>query len=102
MDPENHLLDAANNPRKLVLASRSPRRRQLLAEAGFAYTLSGQSVDDGGLLSGPVDPEQWVMALAYLKAVGGAEAGLADTVVLGADTICVGPEGQLIGQPQRI
>ena len=100
MDPENHLLDAANNPRKLVLASRSPRRRQLLAEAGFAYTLSGQSVDDGGLLSGPVDPEQWVMALAYLKAVGGAEAGLADTVVLGADTICVGPEGQLIGQPR--
>ena len=94
MDPENHLLDAADNPRKLVLASRSPRRRQLLAEAGFAYTLSGQSVDDGGLLSGPVDPEQWVMALAYLKAVGGAEAGLADTA--GSDQ-----RDQVVGAPQQ-
>ncbi|MFI4871564.1 MAG: Maf family protein [Phycisphaerales bacterium JB061] len=89
-----------HNPPRLVLASRSPRRRQLLTEAGFAYTMSERSIDDGGLLSGPVNPEQWVMALAYLKAVGGADAGLANSVVLGADTICIGPEGQLIGQPR--
>ncbi len=89
-----------HNPPRLVLASRSPRRRQLLTEAGFAYTMSERSIDDGGLLSGPVNPEQWVMALAYLKAVGGADAGLANSVVLSADTICIGPEGQLIGQPR--
>jgi septum formation protein len=47
-----------------------------------------------------VNPEQWVMALAYLKAVGGSDAELANTVVLGADTICIGPDGELIGQPR--
>jgi len=100
MDPEHGVKDAEYNPPRLVLASRSPRRRQLLTEAGFAFTVSPRSVDDGGLLSGLVNPEQWVMALAYLKAVGGSDANLTDTVVLGADTICIGPEGQLIGQPR--
>jgi len=101
MDPERCLTDPTHNLPRLVLASQSPRRRQLLTEAGFAFTVSARSVDDGGLLSGLVNPEHWVMALAYLKAVGGCEAGLENTVVLGADTVCIGPEGQLIGQPRN-
>ncbi|GAB5496286.1 MAG: Maf family protein [Phycisphaerales bacterium] len=92
--------DHSMNPKKLILASRSPRRRQLLTDAGFGFELSARSVDDGGLASGAVNPDQWVMALAYLKAVGGADAELPSSVVLGADTICIAPDGSLVGQPR--
>lgn len=92
--------DRSHNFRRLILASRSPRRRQLLTEAGFGFEVSARSVDDGGLISGRVNPEQWVMALAYLKAVGGSDLNLTSTVVLGADTVCIAPDGSLIGQPR--
>lgn len=86
--------------RRLVLASKSPRRRELLTQAGFAFTISTRSIDDGGMRSGRVSPEHWVMALAYLKAVGGAAPEMEDALVLGADTICIAPDGSLVGQPR--
>lgn len=92
--------DHSMKPKKLILASKSPRRRQLLTDAGFGFELSTRSVDDGGLTSGPVNPDHWVMALAYLKAVGGADVGEPSSVVLGADTVCIAPDGSLVGQPR--
>jgi septum formation protein len=88
--------------RRLILASRSPRRRQLLDEAGIAHTVRlAEEIDDGDLLPGRVPPENWVAALAYLKARAVAD-GLDDSapgpVVLGADTVCVQDE-EIIGQP---
>lgn len=83
----------------LVLASKSPRRRQLLEEAGYAFLVAERLVDDGALVPGAVDPGDWVMALAYLKA-SGAEGGIPPgSVVLGADTVCVDGD-ELIGQPR--
>ncbi|HED54765.1 MAG TPA: septum formation protein Maf [Phycisphaerales bacterium] len=86
---------------RLVLASRSPRRRELLDRAGVRYELASTMVDDSGLVAGRgVEPEQWVMALAYLKAAGGCEGitGDGDVVVLGSDTVCV-DGGAVLGQP---
>ena len=87
--------------RRLVLASRSPRRRQLLDEAGIAHTVRlAEEIDDGDLSPGHVSPENWVAALAYLKARAVADCldGSLESVVLGADTVCV-QDGEIIGQP---
>lgn len=86
---------------RVVLASRSPRRRELLERHGYEFAVQSSGFDDGQLTRGAVDPEEWVMALAYLKAqaVAGAEDPRCPRgVVIGADTVCV-KNGELIGQP---
>lgn len=87
---------------RLILASRSPRRRQLLDEAGIVHSVRlAEEIDDGDLSPGRVTPENWVAALAYLKARAVADSLDDDAVgmvVLGADTVCV-QDGEIIGQP---
>lgn len=88
-------------PRRLILASRSPRRRELLREAGIEHEIRlAEGMDDSDLIPGDVSPENWVASLAYLKARAVADLLQVDThaVVLGADTVCV-LRGQIIGQP---
>lgn len=86
----------------LWLASRSARRAQLLAEAGFDAATQPAVIDDGELVPGATSPEGWVMALAYLKArcVADSLKAQGETIglVLGADTVCV-HAGEIIGQP---
>jgi septum formation protein len=88
--------------RRLILASQSPRRRLLLAEHGFDHHAHHPGLDDADLARGQVSPEQWVAALAYLKARAGADS-LAERparwTVIGADTVCV-KDGELLGQPR--
>ncbi len=84
------------------LASRSPRRRLLLEQAGIDVRVLPSDVDDSDLEPTAVQPEQWVMALAYLKGrrvlerlhARGERAGL----VLAADTVCVHRD-EIFGQP---
>lgn len=79
-------------PPRLVLASRSPRRRALLDEAGIRHEVRlVESVDDADLSPGAVSAESWVASLAYLKARAVADTLDADdhAIVLGADTVCV-------------
>ena len=86
----------ADQPR-LILASRSPRRRAMLDDAGIAFEVA-EGVDDGGLLPGSVDAEHWVAALAFLKAWSVARDLEESAVVLGADTVCAA-DGTLLGKP---
>jgi len=90
----------------LVLASTSPRRRDLLAENGYQFTIVDPGIDDA-LLREPkgVRPDQWACSLAYLKASAAVRrcrhlhVPLSDeTVVLGADTVVI-KAGMLIGKP---
>jgi nucleoside triphosphate pyrophosphatase len=87
---------------RLVLASRSPRRRRLLSEHGLAHEAVQPSIDDARLHRGQASPAQWVAALAYLKAAAGADAlgrSVREPVlVIGADTMCV-RDDRLLGQP---
>lgn len=88
------------NPKpKLWLASRSPRRRQMLDEAGLEHEAGHPGFEDGDLRPGQVTPGQWVAALAYLKAAAGREHAIDGRIVLGADTAIV-KEGALIGTPR--
>lgn len=86
----------------LVLASVSPRRRRLLAEAGFACEALKPGIDDGQLAPpAGLPPHSWTAALAHLKAqaarrLAGVDAGQR-TLLISADTVVV-KSGAIIGQ----
>jgi len=88
----------------LCLASSSPRRLGLLRDAGIEVDVCPPDIDDGLLRSGSVQPEQWVMSLAFLKARRVHDQLLRDgndtqRVILAADTICT-HDGRVFGQPR--
>jgi septum formation protein len=86
----------------LVLASASPRRRDLLAQAGVSFEVLASHVDE--TLVGQPAPAQAAEFLARLKALAVAEVLPKDRTcwVLGADTVVVlGPDehATLLGKP---
>jgi septum formation protein len=70
---------------KLVLASASPRRREILERAGFAFTVRVAGVEE--VHAAGETPSQYVRRLALQKAL--AVPRDRDEVVLGADTVVV-------------
>jgi nucleoside triphosphate pyrophosphatase len=83
--------------RKLVLASTSPRRRALLAEAGFAFSVDAPDVDESPRTGEA--PEALARRLALAKARAVADRADAEACVLGADTIVV-VDGEVLGKPR--
>lgn len=86
-----------SRPTNLILASRSPRRRELLAEAGYRFEV--QIPDESaecGVCSGE-NPAQMVARLAYQKA-GNVARRVPSGVVIGCDTV-VECNGQVLGKP---
>jgi septum formation protein len=80
---------------RLVLASASPRRRDLLGSLGLSFQVVTSGVDEeehGGL-----SPEELAAKLALEKAQAVFE-GSGDAVVIGADTVVV-VDGQVLGKP---
>ena len=84
----------------LVLASASPRRRELLTQAGFAFTVAPASINEDFRLG--ENPLAYVTRLA-LEKVQSVDAQLDSqddsTLVLGADTTVVAPNGEVLGKP---
>jgi septum formation protein len=99
LDPMTNAAGQPDRPLRprVVLASRSPRRRGLLNEAGITHAAEHPGFDDASLRPGNVRPEQWVASLAYLKAWAKSLESDAD-VIIGADTACI-LDGRLIGTP---
>ncbi|MFA5204509.1 MAG: nucleoside triphosphate pyrophosphatase [Lentisphaeria bacterium] len=79
----------------LVLASASPRRRELLAAAGVAFEVCPADVDET-LLPGEA-PTAGALRLARLKAAA-VSPRFPDRIVLGADTLVV-VDGEALGKP---
>ncbi len=80
----------------LILASASPRRRELLEQIGVSFVIESSDVDE--VVDAALPPEQQVQLLALQKAQ--AVAGKRkDGLVLGADTVVVN-EGKLLGKPK--
>ena len=81
----------------LVLASRSPRRREILGWLGVEFEVVEPDVEE---LTAGLDPEGLVLENARRKAAAGLEAlgGAAETAVLGVDTD-VFVDGEMLGQP---
>ena len=86
---------------QLYLASKSPRRREILAQIGVHYQLI--DIDVPELRAEGESPELYVERLSLSKARAGVLAlqrqGLARAPVLGADTICV-IDGQTLEKPR--
>jgi nucleoside triphosphate pyrophosphatase len=74
-----------SNVPNLILASQSPRRRELLALAGFQFTVRARPVEE--VRAPGEDPRDYVMRLASAKAE--ASSIEHDEIVLGADTVVV-------------
>ncbi|MFN9456187.1 MAG: Maf family protein [Acidobacteriota bacterium] len=77
----------------LILASQSPRRREILERAGIAFTVRVADVDES-LREGEA-AQSYVRRLATRKAVAVGRPG---EVVLGPDTT-VGVDGEFYGKP---
>jgi septum formation protein len=80
---------------RLVLASLSPRRADLLRAAGFNFEIFPVSLDER--FNPGETPTEYVARLAEAKARAAVGAA-ADAVVLGADTTVVF-RGQVMGKP---
>jgi septum formation protein len=82
----------------LLLASASPRRRDLLGQAGVAFEVRSAEIDES--LRAGESPEQYAVRLAREKALSVASRSSGGPVrfALGADTIVV-LEGRIYGKP---
>ena len=81
--------------KQLILASQSPRRRELMALCEIPFTIVNPQVDE--TLSTDIPLEQAVTDLAMRKAQE-VFAKHPDSVVIGADTIVV-IDGEVLGKP---
>ncbi len=83
----------------IFLASRSPRRQELLSQIGVAYELLDVAVDER--IHPNECPERYAQRLALEKARAGAQALSTGQPqpVLAADT-CVVVHGRILGKPQ--
>ena len=81
---------------ELVLASQSPRRRELLALIGLAHDVRPANIDESHL-SGET-PEGHCERLARGKAMALRGSVNADAVIVGSDTIVV-VDGEVLGKP---
>jgi septum formation protein len=80
---------------KLILASSSPRRKELLEAAGWTYEAITAGIDES--VHDNEEPAAYVQRLARSKAEAVAK-GLQSGLVLGADTTVV-IDNQILGQP---
>jgi septum formation protein len=80
----------------LILASASPRRRQLMSEAGYEFTVVPPEVDESTFAAEQADPVEYAKKLALAKAKSVAVKH-PDSFVIGADTI-VDFQGRIIGK----
>lgn len=73
--------------RPLILASKSPRRAQLLQEAGFEFTVATFDVNEDFSPETPV--EAVAEQLAIRKALGAKHLTVDRTIVLAADSVVI-------------
>ena len=80
----------------LILASKSPRRRYLLEQAGLKFSVMPSDIDETKI---PLSsPETYVQILSEAKAASVSEK-YPDKWVIGADTIVLN-YGKILGKPQ--
>lgn len=87
--------------KRIILASASPRRRELMAMAGYEFEIKVSHKEEKYESTAP---DEIVKELALLKAEDIAEqeatiSEVADLVIVGADTV-VAHAGKILGKPQ--
>ena len=83
--------------KKIILASASPRRRDLLAQAGYEFEIEVSHKEETYTSE---TPDEIVKELALLKAKDIAEQNnVKNMIVIGADTV-VAHKGAILGKPK--
>ena len=84
-------------PNPIILASTSQRRKELLAEAGYKFTVVAPDVNEPDYPAERSSPSEYAKCLALAKAKNVADS-YPDCLVVGGDTV-VDINGQIIGKP---
>jgi septum formation protein len=84
-------------PASLLLASTSPRRRQLIALGGWKVTVSVSNIDESGRAG--ESPAGYVLRLAEAKARAALSGAQPEQIILGADTAVVDGKA-IMGKPK--
>lgn len=85
------------NKKQLILASGSPRRRELLTQLGYSFDIVVPNVEEFRQTGEP--PQEYVARLSRDKALAGLALSEPDSIVIGSDTIVVLDE-QVLEKPQ--
>jgi septum formation protein len=80
----------------LILASASPRRRELLTRAGLQFEVRASAIDETPMMG--ESPEEFARRAARDKALYVAASAPKGVLVLGADTIVVA-DHEILGKP---
>ena len=85
----------------IILASASPRRRELLSSMGLEYRVVVSDADESAVSAEGVPPDIYVQELALIKAAAAAKQVMKDrkAVIISADTIVVNG-GRILGKPE--
>ncbi len=84
--------------KKIILASKSPRRKNLLQQIGLQFTVMESDIDEKKH-STAVNPADYAMQLAEKKATDVARKCIEPALVIGADTIVV-INGDILNKPE--
>jgi septum formation protein len=90
-----------NRSPKIILASASPRRRELLAEAGYDFVVRSPSAAAESGVPSDAAPERMVTTYAQQKAAdvaAGCTADDHDAIIVACDTVAV-CAGRILGKP---
>jgi len=86
----------AEHRASIILASASSRRRQLMRDAGYEFTVVVPDIDESTFASDGIDAHEFTKKLALAKAKSIART-YPDCFVIGADTV-VDFDGRIIGK----
>jgi septum formation protein len=84
---------------KLILASSSPRRAELLRDAGFAFEVCAPQIDEARLPNEPARKMVARLAEAKARAAARSLGGKDRAIIIGADT-AVELDGKCFGKPR--
>ena len=84
---------------QFILASASPRRRDLLRKAGYCFEIVPSNVDESKYDTDGITSEEHTKILALAKAKDVA-ARFPNAIVMGSDTV-VDLDGEIIGKPDH-
>lgn len=83
---------------KIVLASASPRRKELLENIGCRFSVVISDADESSVPKS-LEPGMYVSQLSLLKASAAAKHVGKNALVIGADTV-VESDGKILGKPK--
>ena len=84
---------------KIILASSSPRRKELLKMVVPEFEIKISEAEE--ILEEGITPEEQATRLAYLKALNVFEQTNGNRIVIGSDTMVV-KNGKIYGKPENI